>query len=179
MSETTPAATTAATTDAAPAAPEAALTDTSVQPEGEQTPATDWEKVAKEVRDEAARHRTQKQEARRERDALQAQLDEATPQLTAYSELQDAHETTTTELNQIKAALAAGFPVDTVLSMAPRLRGSTPEELAEDAKALKTQLGAVAPAQPARPRPDPSQGSPAKPALTGLAGVLANTRKTR
>lgn len=173
MSDTTPAA------PAADATPDAATAATPAQPDGVETPTPDWEKVVSDVRDEAARHRTQKQEARRERDALQAKLDEATPLLTAYSELQETHEMTATELNQIKAALKANFPVDKVLKMAPRLRGSTPEELEADAESLKSEFGEPAPAQPVRPRPDPSQGTPAKPALSGLAGVLASTRKTR
>ena len=72
------------------------------------------------------------------------------------------------DLARIRAALAEGLDPD----LADRLRGTTPEELAEDAKVLKAKFGAAAtpPAgdAPKTPRLVPDRGQGAKPA--GFAG---------
>jgi hypothetical protein len=93
--------------------------------------------------------------------ALQKQIDDASKTAEekaaeALAEAQQRASAAETRAAKYDAAANAGLP----LELAPRLVGSTPEELAADAVSLKAQLGAT-PAgtpKPGNPRPDPSQG---------------------
>lgn len=93
--------------------------------------------------------------------ALQKQIDDASKTAEekaaeALAEAQQRASAAETRAAKYDAAANAGLP----LELAPRLVGSTPEELAADAVNLKAQLGAT-PAgtpKPGTPRPDPSQG---------------------
>jgi len=93
--------------------------------------------------------------------ALQKQIDDSkkTAEQKAADDLAAANkraEVAEIQAAKFTAAANAGLP----LNLAPRLVGSTAEELAADAENLKTQVGAT-PAgtpTPGTPRPDPSQG---------------------
>lgn len=99
--------------------------------------------------------------ARELEEAQKTETQKLTEQLQAMSGERD---TASTELAQLKAALAAapaGMDGPTVLSMAARLRGSTPEELAADAAAFFQQVGQpAAPVQQPAPVPGNGQTTP-------------------
>jgi septal ring factor EnvC (AmiA/AmiB activator) len=125
-------------------------------------------KTAKDANAEAAALR---KDAKAWRDSQAAQQTAEQQWNTQRSELETRAAAAEGQLARVQAAAAVGLPLD----MAPRLQGSTPEELAADAKTLAGLLSAstqaaadqAAAAQSAqRQRPDPSQGN-------GGAGPLA------
>jgi hypothetical protein len=89
--------------------------------------------------------------------ALQKQIDDASKTAEekaaeALAEAQQRASKAEARTAQYDAAVKTGLP----LHLAPRLVGSTPEELAADAVQLKAQIGATPTG--GTPRPDPSQG---------------------
>lgn len=102
-------------------------------------------------------------------------------------------DTATTSLAQINAAMAAapeGTPLATVQSLAGRIQGSTPEEMAEDAKTLfATFVPAAPPAQPAAgqqvvvesltPGALPATRQPSIPEALAAAEAAGNTDEVR
>lgn len=95
--------------------------------------------------------------AKRERDALKAQLDEIEKaNMTELEKAQRSAQEAQAELDRIRSqslrqqvALSKGVPAELV----DRLRGDTEDELNADAEALLALIGA-----PRSPKPDPSQG---------------------
>lgn len=117
---------------------------------------TYWQGEIRSLRDEAAKHRTAKQE-------YKAQLEAAKPKLDQFDEITEKHEallyqheTANAELGKLKAALEAQIPADRILSLASRIQGNTPEEWKEDAKALAEMVSSGTKVTPAT---DPSQGN--------------------
>lgn len=110
----------------------------------------------RDLRQEAAKHRTSKN------DAVQAAKLEAQTEFEAkLAESNTAHEATKSELSKaqlavekLNAAIEAGVPVGKLKSFAARLQGTTPEELKADAAEAKKIFG-VTESQSAE---DPSQG---------------------
>lgn len=106
-----------------------------------------------------AAEREARRAAERERDQFRADAEKyrqanETEQQRLQRERDEATSTAAqmaAENARYRAAAEAGLP----LSWAPRLVGSTAEELAQDAKSLAEQIGKTAPKAPA---PDPSQG---------------------
>lgn len=137
----------------------------------------DWEAETKKVREEAARHRTQKQEARKQAEALTAEVAELQKAVSVHDDAVSKNAELTSSLNKITAVIEAGFDVEDLLDAAGRIRGETSEELIEDAQKLKGLMQKNAAPKNTSPRPDPSQGAPARPQLTGLAGVIAQASR--
>lgn len=126
-----------------------------------------------------AAERKARSEAEKARKALEAELQKLRDKDLTETERKDREakdaltraEKAETELARIRAALAEGLDPD----LADRLRGTTPEELAEDAKVLKAKFGpapAPEPAKVTRLQPDRGQGAKPTPAKGGYdAGV--------
>lgn len=110
----------------------------------------------RDLRAEAARHRTAKNDA-----VQQAKLEAQTEFETKLAESNTAHEAikgqlaqATLSLEKLKAAIEAGIPVDKLTSFASRLQGNTPEELKADAVEVKKIFGVTN----SNTASDPSQG---------------------
>lgn len=118
----------------------------------------DWyETELTKVRQEAASQRVKKQEAVKAKEAeltsaFQAQLAESA---TALETAKTEAATYQNLVEKFKAAIAAEVPTDKLLAFVSKIDGTTPEELAEDAKRTKELFGGFANGTPAT---DPSQG---------------------
>jgi hypothetical protein len=113
--------------------------------------------------------RETRRKAVEERDALAARLKELEDaQLSESQKMEREYEdrarriaeleseNSTLKLDRLRSDVAVQLGLPSWA--APRLRGSSEDELRADAEQLKEQLGPAVPAPPARPLPDPSQG---------------------
>lgn len=134
--------------------------------------ALDAERAAR--RDAEAKVREYEPMVARARELDEAQKTETQKLTEQLQTVAGERDTTSTELAQLKAALAvapAGMDGPTLLSMAARLRGSTPEELAADAEAFFSQVGQPA-AAPAVHQPAPAGGNGRTPVEQLRPGAL-------
>jgi hypothetical protein len=126
----------------APAAP--AATEAPAAEEGAKTFSADY---VQSLRDEAAKHRTAKNDAVAAAKAvLTDQHASALAELTAAkdAELTDAVtqlQARSTELLKIKAVLEAGVPSDSALDVADLVQGNTPETISESVLKVTSLLG--------------------------------------
>jgi hypothetical protein len=110
------------------------------------------------LRQEAAKYRTEKNEAvERIKTDLQGQFE---AQLAAkdseFGELQSELSARQVELVKLKAILAAGIPSEDVMTVAELVQGDDETTVSESVERVKSLIGKA----PARDRPvDPSQGS--------------------
>ncbi len=153
-----------------PVTPEVAPNDTSA--EATELSPEQLKAALAAARKEAAGYRVKAKEleplaakARELEDASKSDLEKLTEREALAAKRADSAEG---ELMRLRAALAAGLDVE----LADRLRGSTAEELAEDAKALADRFGSKAPDAP------PSPGRKPRAALTDQAAVSADTPDT-
>lgn len=103
---------------------------------------TDTLAALRKVRSEAAGLRRRLRDLEAQYHKIQSQYEEATV----------AADSASRQLMRIRAAISAGIPLDRLDYVAERLKGETPDELAEDAKRMAALL---APSGPVR---DVSQG---------------------
>lgn len=127
-------------------------------PETHPAPEVFSKEYVQELRNEAARYRTQKNEAvevaktsvAKEFEAKLAEKD------VALTELQNQFTEAQIELQKLYVALDAQVPSDKVRAFAAILKGSDAESLSESAKSAKELFGGLTTASPAY---DPTQGS--------------------
>lgn len=111
-----------------------------------------------QLRDEAARYRTEKRAAaeRAKADAVKDFESKLSEKDSALNTLQDALSDRTVELNKLKAVLAAGIASEDVLDVAALVQGTDEDSISESVKRVKSLIGKA----PEKERPvDPSQGS--------------------
>lgn len=114
------------------------------------------------ARNEAARYRTEKNEAVEAAKAeVEASWKSKVEELEkAKADAETASVESRSEVTKLKAALGAGIESDKVLSFASLLKGETEDELKSHADEVKALFGAGSPASPEKtPAVDPSQGS--------------------
>lgn len=116
----------------------------------------------KEVREEAAKYRTEKSSAVEAAKAevessWKVKVEELEGQLSATTQQIDSERT---EVTKLKAALEAGIESEKVLSFASLLKGDTEDELKNHADEVKQLFASSEPTTPTRtPAVDPTQGS--------------------
>ncbi|OIR43201.1 hypothetical protein [Corynebacterium sp. NML120713] len=124
----------------------------------------DWvrDKLTK-ANNEAAKYRTEKNEAVEKAKQEKEQLSEKVSQLeAALKEKGEEVQTERTEVEKLKAAIGAGIPTDKMITFAGLLKGETEEELVSHAEELK-KLFVIEETTPAKSKAtDPSQGSGGK-----------------
>jgi hypothetical protein len=111
-----------------------------------------------QLRDEAARYRTEKRAAA-ERAKTEAAKDfegKLSEKDSALNTLQDALSDRTVELIKLKAVLAAGIASEDAVDVATLIQGTDEDSISESVKRVKSLIGKA----PEKDRPvDPSQGS--------------------
>ena len=111
-----------------------------------------------QLRDEAARYRTEKRAAaeRAKTDAAKDFEGKLSEKDSALNTLQDALSDRTVELIKLKAVLAAGIASEDALDVATLIQGTDEDSISESVKRVKSLIGKA----PEKDRPvDPSQGS--------------------
>ncbi|BBX09491.1 head assembly protein [Mycolicibacterium aichiense] len=148
----------AAETPAGTPAPEA--TDKPLEP----TPKVYDEAYVKELRQEAAKHRTDKNAAVEAavKAANEAHAAELAARDVAYTELQNELGNAWIELEKLQTALSLKVPSDKVLAFTSILKGEDKDSITESAKSAFELAGGFKTTSPAF---DPSQGKGGKPPL--------------
>jgi hypothetical protein len=157
--------TTAETPAAAPEATTMSETDNTTTaetpaaaPEAHPAPETFSKEYVQELRNEAAKYRTQKNEAiEATKAALSQQFQGQLAEKDVYiTELKNELSATQLELEKIRTALEAKVPSDKVLAFASILQGSDPDAIKASAASATELFGGLISTSPAY---DPTQGS--------------------
>lgn len=111
-----------------------------------------------ELRNEAAKYRTEKNDAveRAKADVIKDYESKLSEKETAFNELQTELSARALELLKLKAVVSAGIPSEDALDVVTLIQGSDEETVSESVKRVKSLIGK----NPPKDRPiDPSQGT--------------------
>jgi uncharacterized protein YhaN len=121
------------------------------------TKVIDWEAETKKVRQEAAKHRTDKNQFKTQAEELQTRIEGLEGFQDKYEASLAETATATERLGRLTAAIEARMEPEDILDMADLLKGSTHEEWVEHAKSLASRL------KNGKKSVDPSQGAASSP----------------
>ena len=111
-----------------------------------------------ELRNEAAKYRTEKNDAveRAKADVIKDYESKLSEKESAFNEVQQELSARALELLKLKAVVSAGIPSEDVMDVLTLVQGSDEETVSESVKRVKSLIGKA----PAKERPvDPSQGT--------------------
>lgn len=111
-----------------------------------------------ELRNEAAKYRTEKNDAveRAKADVIKDYESKLSEKESAFNELQGELSARGLELLKLKAVVSAGIPSDDIMDVVTLVQGADEETVSESVKRVKSLIGK----NPPKDRPvDPSQGS--------------------
>lgn len=111
-----------------------------------------------ELRNEAAKYRTEKNDAveKARADVIKDYEGKLSERDAALNELQGSLSESQLELLKLKAVVSAGIPTEDVLDVVSLIQGSDEDTVSESVKRVKSLIGKA----PAKERPvDPSQGT--------------------
>jgi hypothetical protein len=133
-------------------------TETASVPEPTSKVETFSKEYVQELRNEAAKYRTEKNDAveKARADVIKDYEAKLSEKDGTFNEIQSELSVRGLELLKIKAVVSAGIPTEDVLDVVTLIQGSDEDTISESVKRVKSLIGKA----PERERPvDPSQGS--------------------